>query len=132
MLFLFDGILEGRREVVWCRNFFEFTIADYRSHFRMSQHTGGVRGYTVHSNLPQYNNHRGQPPVELRNQILLNLWILRNPECLRVISERNHLPDIPFANPSQENALVTNLKNPDLDLFRSILLECGYFGFMMI
>ena len=23
------------------------------------------------------------------------------------------------------------LKNPDLDLIRSILLECGYFGFMI-
>ena len=28
---------------------------------------------------------------------------------------------------SQKNAEVMNLKNPDLDLIRSILLECGYF-----
>ena len=26
---------------------------------------------------------------------------------------------------------MMNLKNPDLDLIRSILLECGYFGFMI-
>ena len=26
---------------------------------------------------------------------------------------------------------VMNLKNPDLDLIRSILLECGYFAFMI-
>ena len=26
---------------------------------------------------------------------------------------------------------MVNLKNPDLDLIRSILLECGYFGFMI-
>ena len=31
---------------------------------------------------------------------------------------------------SQKNAEVVNLKNPDLDLIRSILLECGYFGFV--
>ena len=26
---------------------------------------------------------------------------------------------------------MVNLKNPDLDLIRSILIECGYFGFMI-
>ena len=32
---------------------------------------------------------------------------------------------------SQKNADVINLKNPDLDLVRSILLECRYFEFMV-
>ena len=32
---------------------------------------------------------------------------------------------------SQKNSEVMNLKNPDLDLIRSILLECGYFGLMI-
>lgn len=31
ILFLFDGILAGRREQVPCRNFFEFTVASYPS-----------------------------------------------------------------------------------------------------
>ena len=31
----------------------------------------------------------------------------------------------------QKNAEVGNPKNPDLYLIRSILLECGYFGFII-
>ena len=43
----------------------------------------------------------------------------------------NRLPKFFFQILSHENAEVVNLKNPDLDLIRSILLECGYFGFMI-
>ena len=32
---------------------------------------------------------------------------------------------------SQKNTEVVNFKNPDLHLIQSILLECGYFGFMI-
>ena len=43
----------------------------------------------------------------------------------------NRLSKILFSNPFRKNAEVMNLKNPDLDLIPSILLECGYFGFMI-
>ena len=37
-----------------------------------------------------------------------------------------------FQTLSQKNSKLKNLKNPDLDLIRSILLECGgYFRFMI-
>jgi len=42
----------------------------------------------VHDDLPQYNDHGGRPPVELRKQILLSLWVLGNPECLRSVADR--------------------------------------------
>ena len=31
---------------------------------------------------------RRREPVELRNQILLTLWVLENPECLRSVADR--------------------------------------------
>ena len=36
-----------------------------------------------------------------------------------------------FKSFPKTNAEMVNLKKPDLDLIRSILLECGYFGFMI-
>ena len=36
-----------------------------------------------------------------------------------------------FSNTLPKKAEVVNLKNSDLDLIRSILLECGYLGFMI-
>ena len=43
----------------------------------------------------------------------------------------NRLSKILFSNPFPKKGEVMNLKNPDLDLIRSILPECGYFGFMI-
>ena len=39
----------------------------------------------------------------------------------------NHLSKTLFSNSFPKNAEVTNLKNLDLDLIRSTLIECGYF-----
>jgi len=81
---------ECREEHIWTKNYYEVTIPnynhqDFRSHFRMSKRTITVieNLLAVHDDLPQYNDHGGRPPVELRKQILLSLWVLGNPECLR-------------------------------------------------
>ena len=43
---------------------------------------------SVHGDIRQFNNHGGRPPLELRKQILLTLWILGNAECLRSVADR--------------------------------------------
>ena len=51
--------------------------------------------------------------------------------CCVSFLHRKPLVKNTFFNPFPKNAEVVNLKNPNLDLIRSILLECGYFGFMI-
>lgn len=85
----------SRKEHVRTKNFYENTVPnyipeDFRSHFRMSRHTVTVLEHllSVHNDIPQFSDHGGRPPVELRKQILLTLWILGNPECLRSVADR--------------------------------------------
>lgn len=56
----------------------------------MSLHTVTVLEHllSVHNDIPRYTGDRGRPPVELRKQILLTLWILGNPEYLRSVADR--------------------------------------------
>lgn len=84
-----------RKEVVRTKNFYEITVPsyipeDFRSHVRMSLHTVTVLEHllSVHNDIPHYTGDRGRPPVELRKQILLTLWILGNPEYLRSVADR--------------------------------------------
>ena len=77
------------------KNFYEITVPshipeDFPSLFCMSRHTVTVLEHllSVHNNIPHYTGHRGRPPVELRMLILLTLWILGNPECLRFVADR--------------------------------------------
>ena len=56
----------------------------------MSRHTVTVLQHllSAHDDIPLFSDHGGRPPVELRRQILLTLWILGNPECLRSVADR--------------------------------------------
>ena len=95
LLFLLAAAQLSLREHVCTKNFYEITVPsyipeDFRSHFRMSWCIVTVLEHLllVHNDLPQYTGDRGRPPVELRKQILLTLWILGNPECLRSVADR--------------------------------------------
>ena len=95
VLFLLAAGQLRRKEHVRTKNFYEITVPsyipeDFQSHFHMSQHTVTVLEHllSVHNDIPHYTGHRGRPPVELRKQILLTLWILGNPECLRSVADR--------------------------------------------
>ena len=46
--------------------------------------------------------------------------------CCASFFMENRLSKVLFSNPAQKNAEVVNLKNPDIDLIRSILLEYGF------
>ena len=67
-----------------------YRLDDFRSHFRMSRDSvsfiEGLLG--VCPEIPhQAHGHGGKAPVELRKQILITVWILANPECLRSVSD---------------------------------------------
>ena len=36
----------------------------------------------------QTHDHGGRAPVELRKQILITIWMLANPECIRLVSDQ--------------------------------------------
>ena len=38
--------------------------------------------------LPYEQKNCGRPTIDLRKQILITLWILENPECLRSVADR--------------------------------------------
>ena len=63
---------------------------DFRSHFHVSLHTVAVVEHLLSfcNDIPHYTCDRARPPVELRKEILLMLWILRNPECLLSVADR--------------------------------------------
>ena len=76
--------------------YFDVVIPSYspscfRSHFRMSKESvsflEGLLGGCPE--IPyEAHGHGGRAPVELRKQILITIWILANPECMRSVSDR--------------------------------------------
>lgn len=95
VIFLLAAGQLRQKEHVRTKNFYEITVPsyipeDFRSHFRMSRHTVTVVEHllSLHNDIPHYTADRGRPPVELRKQILLTLWVLGNPECLRSVADR--------------------------------------------
>ena len=95
VLFLLTAGQLRRKDHVRTKNFYEITVPsyipeDFRSHFRMSRHIVTVLEHllAVHNDIPHNTGHRGRPPVELGKQLLLSLWILGNPECLRSVADR--------------------------------------------
>ena len=58
-----------------------YNLEDFRSHFRMKRRT-----VSVLENLLAVRG--GHPPMEVRKQLLITLWILRNPECLHSDADR--------------------------------------------
>ena len=43
---------------------------------------------SLHDVIPQFSTNGEREPVELRKKILLTLWVLGNPECLRSVVDR--------------------------------------------
>lgn len=79
LLLLIAASLRSNGHVL-VRNYYEITIPnysieDFRSHFRMSRHTVTVivNLLSVHDDTPQVSTNGGKEPVELRKQILLTL-----------------------------------------------------------
>ena len=97
VLFLLAAEQLRRKEYVCTENFYEISVPscihvpdDFRSYFRISRHTGTVveHLFSVRNDIPHCSGDRGRPPVELREQILLTLWILGNRQCLRSAADR--------------------------------------------
>ena len=51
--------------------------------------------------------------------------------CVSFLHGKQLVKNTFFKSFPKKPAEMVNLKNPDLDLIRSILLECGYFGLMI-
>ena len=67
-----------------------YNLEDFRSHFCMKRRTVSVLEnlLAVRGALPHNGDGRGHPPVEVRKQLLITLWMLGNPECLRLVADQ--------------------------------------------
>ena len=66
-----------------------YTDSVFRSHFRLSRQNAEtvIRLLGACPGIPTVHR-RGKPPVSVEKQLLLTLWVLGNPECLRSVSDR--------------------------------------------
>ena len=66
-----------------------YTDSVFRSHFRLSRQSAETvtRLLGACPGIPTVHR-RGRPPVSVEKQLLLTLWVLGNPECLRSVSDR--------------------------------------------
>ena len=91
ILFLVAGSYYERKGHARTKFFYENIVPLYNPEdFRMSRHTVSVLEHllSVHNDIPQFADHGGRPPVVLRKQILLTLWVFGDPECLRSVADR--------------------------------------------
>ena len=77
--------------------YFEVVVPSYspdcfRCHFRMSRESvaflEGLLGVCPEMIPYRAHDHGGKTPVELRKQILITIWMLANPECIRSVSDQ--------------------------------------------
>ena len=66
-----------------------YRLDDFKRHFRLHRPTFEIvqRLLSTCPELP-LNHHRGKSPVPLTKQLLITLWVIGNPECLRSIADR--------------------------------------------
>ena len=77
--------------------YFQVVVPSYspdccQCHFRMSRESvaflEGLLGVCLKMIPNQGHDHGGRAPVELGKQIFITIWMLANPECIRLVSDR--------------------------------------------
>ena len=95
--FLFFLLIDSneRKSHVRIDSYFEriiplYSVSDFRSHFRMSTTTVSfLEGLLAACpGLPHQQRNGGRPIIDLQKQLLITIWILGNPECLRSVADR--------------------------------------------
>ena len=67
-----------------------YSLSDFESDLLMSRTTVTfLEGLLAAcSDLPHEQKNGGRPTIELQKQVLITLWILGNPECLRSVADQ--------------------------------------------
>ena len=93
--FLLFLLIRERQSHVRIENYFErieplFIVSDFLSHFRMSRTTVSCLEHLLATclGLPHGQRNGGRPAIDLQKQVLITIWVLRNPECLRSVADR--------------------------------------------
>ena len=95
--FLFFLLIDSkeRKSLVRIDNYSEriiplYSVSNFRSHFRMSRTTVSCleRLLAACPDLPHEQRYGGRPVIDLEKQVLITMWILGNPECLRSVADR--------------------------------------------
>ena len=95
--FLFFLLIDSkeRKSLVRIDNYFEriiplYSVSDFRSHFQMSRTTVSClkRLLAACPDLPHEQRNGGRPVIDLEKQVLITMWILGNPECLRSAADQ--------------------------------------------
>ena len=101
--FFFFFRLGRRQSHVRVENYFErikplYGVSDFLSHFRMSRTTVSCleRLLATCLGLPHGQRNGGRSTIDLQKQVLITIWILRNPECLRSVADRFNITKSSF------------------------------------
>ena len=93
--FLLFLLIRERQSHVRIENYFErieplYIVSDFLSHFRMSRTTVSCLEHLLATclGLPHGQRNGGRPAIDLQKQVLITIWVLRNPECLRSVADR--------------------------------------------
>ena len=95
--FLFFLLIDSkeRKSHVRIDDYFEriippYSVSDFRSHFWMSRTTVSCLECLLAAcpDLPREQRNGRRPVIDLQKQVLITMWILGNPECLRSLADR--------------------------------------------
>ena len=88
-------MIRERQSHVRIENYFErikplYIASDFLSHFQLSRLKVSCleRLSATFLGLPHGKRNGGRPANDLQNQVLILIWILGNPECLRSVADR--------------------------------------------
>ena len=75
-----------------------YNVSDFLSHFRMSRTTVNCleRLLATCLGLPHGQRNGGRSTIDLQKQVLITIWILRNPKCLRSVADRFNITKSSF------------------------------------
>ena len=85
-------MIRERQNHVRIENYFECIkpLKDFWSHFRISRTTVSRLEHLLLTcpGLPHGQRNGGRHTIDLQKQVLITIWILGNPECLRSVADR--------------------------------------------
>ncbi|RMX54737.1 hypothetical protein pdam_00011523 [Pocillopora damicornis] len=86
-----EEFLLERQNHVRIENYFERIkpLSDFISHFRISRTTVSRLEHLLPTcpGLPHGQRNGGRHTIDLQKQVLITIWILGNPECLRSVAD---------------------------------------------
>ena len=125
--FLLLCLKKRRKHAVRINNYFEkicqsYDDYEFRRNFRISMSTTQTISELLkrNPNVPTPEEHgRGRPPIDVHKQVLITIWYLANPSCVRDISDRFNVTTSSVFNVTRRITLAIKELAPDFIIWPS-------------